>query len=129
MKKLTIILTILLMTQVAQSQIHMNNQVRNMPHQNEMMKGGCGAVTGIFVDEINASSATIHWTTNGANQYIVQYVNINNRKDKGSLVTRLGSVALDNLVPCGTYQFVIIAKCNDGNYKSRTQMFVTLGCK
>lgn len=129
MKKLTILIGIMLIAQFGQSQIRMHNQLRDMPHQNAMMKSGCGDVTGIFVDEINAYSATIHWNTNGAAQYMVQYVNMNNRKDKGTLVTPLGSVALDNLTPCATYQFVVIAKCNDGNYKSHPQIFITPGCK
>lgn len=129
MKKLIILSIILLATQISQAQIHMNNQARKMPHQNEMMKGSCGTVTGIFTDEVDSHSATIHWTGNGAVQYIVQYVNVNDRQDKGIRITPLTSVALDNLVPCGTYQFVIIAKCNDGNYRSRPQVFFTLGCK
>jgi hypothetical protein len=129
MKKLTIIFAILLVTQISQAQMRVNTKLRNMPHQNELMKGSCGAATGIFVDEINSNSATIHWTTNGAKQFVVQYVNINDPKDKGMLITPFGSVALDNLTPCATYKFVILAKCVDGNYKSKPQMFVTLGCK
>lgn len=89
----------------------------------------CGTVQGIFVDEITANSVTIHWMTNGAAFYQVNYYNARNPQEKGTLMTNLGSVAIDNLQPCATYKFVIIAKCPDGLAKSRNQVFFTQGCK
>lgn len=89
----------------------------------------CGAPQGIFVDEITANSVTIHWMTNGAAFYQIQYVNLRNPQEKGTLITNLGSVAIDNLQPCATYKFVIIAKCPDGLSRSRNQAFTTQGCK
>jgi hypothetical protein len=89
----------------------------------------CGVPQGIFVDEITANSVTIHWMTNGAAFYQIHYYNTRNPQEKGTLMTNLGSVAIDNLQPCATYKFVIIAKCPDGLAKSRNQVFFTQGCK
>lgn len=89
----------------------------------------CGAVQGIFVDEITANTVTLHWATNGAAFYQIKYYNVRNPQETGTLTTNLGSVAIDNLLPCATYKFVIIAKCPDGMNRSRVQAFTTLGCK
>lgn len=89
----------------------------------------CGSVQGVFVDEITATSATLHWNTNGAAYYKVQYYNVQDPREKGTLMTNLGSVAVDGLQPCATYKFVIHSKCPEGINRSQVQMFSTLGCK
>jgi len=89
----------------------------------------CGIVQGIFVDEITATSATIHWYTNGAAYYKVQYYNVRDPRENGTLMTNLGSVAVDGLKPCTTYKFVIYSKCPENINRSAVQMFSTLGCK
>ena len=95
---------------------------------NTQFKNGCGAPVGVFVDEITAISATIHWNTNGAAYYKVQFYNVNDPREKGTLMTNLGSVMLDNLSPCGTYKFIITAKCADGFSKTQVMTFRTQGC-
>lgn len=96
---------------------------------NPQLKATCDAPTTVFVDEINATSATIHWNTTGAAYYIVQYFNPKNPQDKGTLMTNLGSVVVDNLQPCTTYRFIITAKCPGGNSRAVQQAFITLGCR
>lgn len=85
----------------------------------------CEVPSTIFVDEITATSATIHWNTTGAAYYKVQYYNVKDPQDSGLLMTNLGSVMLDNLQPCATYRFVISAKCPGGVSRSVIQAFST----
>lgn len=132
MKRLSILLTIfLLITQVSlQSQVRSDKTVRNNPaYDNSAFKSGCGVPTGIFVDEITSTSATLHWATNGARQYKIMIVNTDRPQEKGTLHTPLGSVAFDNLTPGCTYQVTIIARCEDRLYRSYPVRFTTLGIK
>jgi len=125
MKKLIALTISLLMLVSMQAQQRNDIQVGGNQTQ---MKDGCGAPVGVFVDEITLISATIHWNTNGAAYYKVQFYNVNNPREKGTLMTNLGSVMLDNLTPCATYRFIITAKCADGLSKTQAMSFSTKGC-
>lgn len=125
MKKLiTLLISLLVLTGMDAQQ---RNDISSGGSQ-ILLKDGCGAPVGVFVDEITAISATIHWNTNGAAYYKVQFYNVNDPREKGTLMTNLGSVMLDNLSPCGTYKFIITAKCADGFSKTQVMTFRTQGC-
>lgn len=128
MKKI-LSLSILLLTLLLTVQAQERGDTFTPGKNTIVYKVGCGAPNGIYVDEITATSATIHWYTNGAAYYKVQYYNVNDPRENGTLMTNLGSVAVDELKPCSTYKFVITAKCPTGVSKSMVQMFSTQGCK
>jgi hypothetical protein len=131
MKKLTIIISaILLITQITlQAQIGQENRGRNVARgEQNMWKEGCGTPLGIFVDEITANSATIHWQSNGAKGYKVEIMELKNPSRKLTLITPLSSVAVGNLDPCKGYLFFIYAKCPYEVNRSEPQVFKTLGC-
>lgn len=127
MKKLLSIIILLALLSGVQAQGRVDTHKKG--NETVRQQIDCGIVQGIFVDEITATSATIHWYTNGAAYYKVQYYNVNDPRENGTLMTNLGSVAVDGLKPCTTYRFVITSKCPENINRSGVQMFGTLGCK
>ncbi len=128
MKNLVIALSILMLFSATAGAQKVQVKGGKKESRDIILKDGCGPVTGVFVDEITARTATVHWSTNGAMYYELKYINLKGPKDRATLVTNLGSVAIGNLMPCSTYRFVIISHCKDGLDHSDPQVFNTGGC-
>ncbi len=91
----------------------------------------CATPTGLSVSDVYENDANLHWNSNGANSFTVQYKTVS-ADNWTTTTTNINSLALTGLA-CGTdYLFEVGAKCSaspsDTSEFSSSSAFSTLPC-